>query len=112
MNSDKRKLTFPGGSHPPQSKNLTNECKIQPAPAPKQVAIMLSQHIGAVCNPLVKKGDAVHAGQKIAESDAFVSAPVHSPVNGTVNQIVLRSHAVLGRVLAVIIDSDTENNSM
>lgn len=107
----KGKVSFPGGIHPPQSKNLTLKSEIQPAPAPKQVAIMLSQHIGAVCNPLVKKGDTVQAGQKIGESDAFVSAPVHSPINGTVKEVVLQSHPVLGRVLAVIIDADPENNA-
>lgn len=71
---------------------------------------MLSQHIGAVCEPLVNKADVVEAGQKIADTDAFVSAPVHSPVNGKVKQIALQSHAVLGRSMAVIIDTDAENN--
>ena len=106
----KGKLSFPGGTHPPQSKDLTAESEIQPGPAAGQVAIMLSQHIGAVCRPLVKKGDQVQAGQKIGDCDAFVSAPVHSPITGKVKEIALRSHAVLGRSLAVIIDVDPENN--
>jgi len=106
----KSRFTFPGGTHPPQSKGLTAESKTQPGPAVKQVAIMLSQHIGAVCRPLVDKKEQVQAGQKIADCDAFVSAPVHSPVNGKVKEIALRSHAVLGRSLAVIIDADPENN--
>jgi electron transport complex protein RnfC len=71
---------------------------------------MLSQHIGAPCQAIVKKGDQVMAGQKIGDSDAFVSAPVHSPVNGKVNQVCLQSHAVLGRSLAVLIDVDTQDN--
>ena len=102
--------TFPGGVHPAQSKEFTREGKIQPGPAVKQVAIMLSQHIGAACGPLVKKNEDVAAGQKIGDSDAFVSAPVHSPVNGKVKQIALQSHAVLGRSLAVTIEADPENN--
>ncbi|MHC4456145.1 MAG: electron transport complex subunit RsxC [Planctomycetota bacterium] len=104
------KLSFPGGTHPPQSKDLTSDRKTQPGPITKQLAIMLSQHIGAVCEPLVKKGDSVQAGQKIGDSDAFVSAPVHSPVNGKVKQIALQSHAVLGRSPAVIIETDPEEN--
>jgi electron transport complex protein RnfC len=106
----KGRFTFPGGTHPPQSKNLTGESEIQPGPDAKQVVIMLSQHIGAVCQPTVKKGDPVQAGQKIGGSDAFVSAPVHSPVNGKVKEISLQSHAVLGRSLAVVIEADIENN--
>jgi electron transport complex protein RnfC len=106
----KGRFTFPGGVHPPQSKELTAESKIQPGPAAKQVAVMLSQHIGAPCEPLVKKADPVQAGQKIGDSDAFVSAPVHSPVNGKVKEVALQPHVVLGRSLAVIIEADPEGN--
>ena len=101
----KGKFSFPGGTHPPQSKELTENSPILPGPAANQVAVMLSQHIGAPCQPLVRKADMVQAGQKIAENDAFVSAPVHSPINGKVKDIALQSHAVLGRSLAVIIEA-------
>jgi len=70
---------------------------------------MLSQHIGAVCRPLIRKGDTVQAGQRIGDSDSFVSAPVHSPINGKVKEIALRSHAVLGRSLAIVIDTLPNN---
>ena len=106
----KGKLTFPGGVHPLVGKKLARKSKIQPVPVGKQVAIMLSQHTGAVCQPLVKKGEQVQAGQKIGDSDAFVSAPVHSPVNGKVKEIALQSHAVLGRSPAIIIEANPENN--
>ena len=70
---------------------------------PKQLAVMLSQHIGAICKPVVNKKDYVKAGQLIGIADAFVSAPIHSPVNGTVKDIALQSHPVLGRAEAIII---------
>ncbi len=103
------KHTFPRGVHPPGKKGLTRESQIQPGPAARQVSVLLSQHIGAVCRPLVKKGDMVEAGQKIGDCDAFVSAPVHSPVSGKVKQIALRSHAVLGRAEAVVIEADEDS---
>ncbi len=106
--SSRGRFTFSGGVHPPENKSLTCESRIEPGPAVKQVAVMLSQHIGAVCRPLIRKGDAVQAGQKIGDSDAFVSAPVHSPINGKVKEIALRSHAVLGRSLAIVIETDDE----
>ena len=112
MKNNKRGIfSFPGGTHPPQSKDLTLESKIQLVPVGKQVAVMLSQHIGASCQPLVKKADQVQAGQKIGDCDAFVSAPVHSPVNGKVKEIALRSHAVLGRSPAIIIEAEPEDDS-
>jgi len=99
------KLSFHGGVHPPEKKSLTRDSEIQPGPAVEQVAVMLSQHTGAVCRPLVRSGNMVQAGQKIGDSDAFVSAPVHSPITGKVKEIALRSHPVLGRSPAVIIDA-------
>jgi len=105
----KGRLSFLGGAHPPQSKDLTRESKIQPVPVGKQVAVILSQHIGAACQPLVRKGNMVQVGQKIGDCDAFVSAPVHSPINGKVREIALQSHAVLGRSLAIIIDAYPHN---
>ena len=68
---------------------------------------MLSQHIGAPCRAVVEKGGEVAAGQKVGDSDAFVSAPVHSPISGKVKEIGLRSHAVLGRVPAVVIEAES-----
>jgi electron transport complex protein RnfC len=109
--STRGRFSFHGGVHPPEKKELTCESEIQPGPAVKQVAVMLSQHIGAVCRPLVQKGDAVRARQKIGDSDAFVSAPVHSPVDGKVVEIALRSHAVLGRSMAIVIDALTYSPS-
>ncbi|MGB2808602.1 MAG: hypothetical protein WBC22_12735, partial [Sedimentisphaerales bacterium] len=101
----KGRFSFHGGVHPPENKELTSDIPIQPGPAVNEVAIMLSQHIGAVCQPLVRAGNMVQAGQKIGDSDAFVSAPVHSPINGKVKEIGLRSHAILGRSQAIVIEA-------
>ena len=57
------------------------------AELPKQAVFPLSQHIGAPAVPVVKKGDAVKVGTKIAEAGGFVSAAVFSSVSGKVNKI-------------------------
>lgn len=44
-------------------------------------------HMGAPCNPLVKVKDQVFVGTKIGDTDAFMSAPIHSSVSGTVKAI-------------------------
>ena len=105
-----KKLTFGGGVHPPHSKRLTENMPILPGPVPKTLSIPLSQHIGAPAKAVVEKRQEVTVGQVIAEAGGFVSAPVHSPVNGTVKDIALVSHTVLGRTPAVIINVDEENN--
>ena len=56
-------------------------------PVPAEVTISMSQHIGAPCKPVVKVGDTVKVGQLIGDSEAAVSAPIHSSVSGKVKAI-------------------------
>ena len=75
-----------GGVHPAENK-LSAGKAIKPLALPRQAVFPLSQHIGAPAVPVVKKGDAVKVGTKIAEAGGFVSAPVYSSVSGKVNKI-------------------------
>ncbi len=61
------KLTFVGGIHPYDGKDLSKDKPIQVCMPGKELAYPLSQHIGAPAGPLVAKGDRVLAGQKIGE---------------------------------------------
>ncbi|MCH5192556.1 MAG: electron transport complex subunit RsxC [Oscillospiraceae bacterium] len=65
----------------------TKNCETADFPLPESVVIPMSQHMGAPCNCIVKKGDTVTVGQKIGDTDAFMSAPVHSSVSGTVTEV-------------------------
>lgn len=105
-----RKFSFSGGVHPPERKNLTEDCAIQNGPVSKQITVMLSQHIGSAAKPTVNRNDSVQAGQLIAQAGGFVSSTMHSPVNGKVKEISLQPHAVLGRCEGIVIDTDAENN--
>jgi electron transport complex protein RnfC len=67
--------TFRGGIHPPESKFLTEHKEIEMLIPKGELVYPMSQHLGVPCAPVVKKGDRVLVGQKIADSDAFVSAP-------------------------------------
>ena len=78
------KLTFMGGIHPYDGKDLSKD-KPMKAVLPKgDLVYPLSQHIGAPAVPVVAKGDHVLTGQKIAEAQGFVSAPIYATVSGTV----------------------------
>jgi len=77
------KGTFPRGIHPAAEKALAEDMPIEVMPTPAQVAIPLLQHTGAPCEALVKAKQEVSAGEMIGNSEAFISAPVHSSVNGT-----------------------------
>ena len=75
-----------GGIHPKENK-LSAGNTIQPIEIPAQVAIPLTQHIGAPCQAVVKRGDKVKVGTLIGKSVGFVSANIHSPVSGSVFKI-------------------------
>lgn len=77
-----------GGIHPDPMK-LTAGFPILATAAPKEVRLLLSQHIGAPAKCIVKPNEEVAAGQKIAEAGGFVSAPVHTPISGKVKKIEL-----------------------
>ena len=60
---------------------------IQEMPLPDKVLILLQQHFGEPCEPLVGRGDKVRTGQIIADSDKLFSAPLHATITGTVTNI-------------------------
>ena len=96
-----------GGVKVDHRKN-TAELEIISIPAPSQVVLPMSQHIGAPCTPTVKVGDTVDVGQVIGDSDKFISAPIHASISGTVKAIGnvrLPNGAV---VQGVTIESDGE----
>ena len=73
-----------------------------------EMVFPLLQHLGAPCEPLVEIGQKVLLGEKIADSQAFISAPIHSSVSGIVKDI--RPHlTVTGTIVnSIIIENDGE----
>jgi len=99
-------LRHRAGVHPPAYK-LARSKAIEHMPLPSKVILPLQQHIGACANAAVKRGDEVKVGQVIAESDGFVSAPIHATISGTVKQISTITSPMTGQpVPAIIIESD------
>ena len=95
---------FKGGVHPDYRKHP--EVPVTVIAPPKQVVIPMAQHIGAPCAPLVKKGDTVKMYQKIGDTQAPISAPVHSSVSGTVVAVEPRPHPLGDLVMSVVIEND------
>lgn len=104
-------FTFKGGIYPPEHKELAEGKKITPAfPASKTLTIPITMG-GAPNQPTVAVGDKVVRGQVIAKSDAFVSAPVHSPISGTVKKIVSNLSTANSEVPCIVIASDEDPNA-
>lgn len=73
---------FARGIHPPDNKTFAGSAAIEVLPPPAALELPLLQHVGAACEITVKIKEELTFGQQIAASDAFISAPVHCPVNG------------------------------
>lgn len=104
-------LSFIGGIYPSSRKHYTQVKPIEVLKPPELVTIPLQQHIGAPCNPIVKKGDTVKRGQKIGESAGFVGAPIHASVSGVVKSIANAPHPTLGQYMAITIENDGKYES-
>ncbi len=98
--------TFKGGLHIEDHKGLTNSKPTVKLPDCPEHIYPLQQHIGAMLTPLVKVGDTVEVGQKIADSDAFLSVPVHSSVSGKVTAIRHRLHPSGEKIDAIFVEND------
>ncbi|MCM0649914.1 electron transport complex subunit RsxC [Clostridium swellfunianum] len=99
-------LTFKRGIHPPHGKHFTENKQIENLLPKGNLVFPMSQHIGAPCEPIVKKGDRVLVGQKIGEAKGFVSAPVYSSVSGTVKEVSPILHPNGTRVVSVVVEND------
>ncbi|MBR2950431.1 MAG: electron transport complex subunit RsxC [Lachnospiraceae bacterium] len=100
------KKTFVGGIHPNDGKALSMNKPIRSVLPKGDLVYPLSQHIGAPAEAVVKKGDRVLAGQKIAQAKGFVSASVFSSVSGTVKAIEPRRVVTGDNVMSIVIEND------
>ena len=98
-------FSFFGGVHPKENKFYACDVPVQEFPEPDILVVPMSQHIGASCTPLVKKGDLVKVGQKIGDH-AGLCAPVHAPVSGKVKSVEMKPHTSGTTMTSVVIEND------
>ncbi len=93
------------GINVPHRKNTQKQTAVR-MPAPSQITVPMSMHIGAPATPVVKVGDMVKVGTKIGEATAKVSSCIFAGASGKVTAIteyVLHNGTT---VPAVVIESD------
>ncbi len=98
-------FSFFGGVHPKENKWYACDKAVQEFPEPDVLVIPMSQHIGAPCKPLVKKGDLVTVGQKIGDNQGLC-VPVHASVSGKVKAVEMKAHTSGTTVMSVVIEND------
>lgn len=94
-----------GGIRLNHRKNTENSVTVD-LPVPEKVIIPMSMTMGTPCNTLVKGGDEIKVGQKIGDSDAPFSVPVHSGVSGKVKAVSEFTTSTGAACQAVEIETD------
>lgn len=105
----KQLLTFAkGGVHPPEFKAQTAGLAIEIMPVPKELELILGQHIGAPCVPTVCKRDEITEGRMIGEVTKGLGVPLHSPVTGKIKNIGTSTHPMRMSVPSITIAVDRD----
>ncbi|MGL6064415.1 MAG: electron transport complex subunit RsxC [Fusobacteriaceae bacterium] len=99
---------FKGGVHPTENKSQTENMQTEKISLPKMLYIPLIQHIGTPLEPTVAIGEKVLKGQKIGDSKAFLSSPIHSSTSGIVKKIDNYDFPLMGKTKTIFIEPDGE----
>ena len=67
----------------PHNKDTAHKATVQ-MPVPELIIMTMSQHVGAPCEPVVKKGDQVYVGTLVGKAPTAMSMNIYSSVSGTV----------------------------
>jgi electron transport complex protein RnfC len=89
-------------------KGATEAMALVEMPAPKRVVLPMMQNLGVPAEPIVKVGDEVAEGQKVADSSKFVSAPIHASIAGKVVKIEKSAHPTGAQSLSIVIEAGGE----
>lgn len=93
--------TFRHGVHPPEAKDETSGLAIRQFPFAPLLVVPLVQHIGAPARAVVRDGQEVTRGQRIAEPDGFMSVAMHAPASGVVRRVAL-APSISGRMVPAV----------
>lgn len=100
---------FPGGVHPTDGsdKALSMDQAVKPY-RPDIVTILSEQTFGGTCQFTVTPGESVIEGQLIGKPEAFLAAPLHASISGTVLDV--KEVEQLGRkITACIIRRESDH---
>ena len=100
-----KKLLNGGGVRVPHHKDTANYPTEQ-LPLPPKVILTMNQHVGAPCEPCVKKGDHVYVGTMVGRAPTAMSMHIFSSVSGTVKNVDPIMYNTQKGVTVVVVEAD------
>ncbi len=101
-----RRVELPGIRIP--HNKATAELPTTRMPLPSSIVLPMRQHVGAACEPQVKRREHVDVGTLVGHADARMSADIFSPVSGTVRELRAIHFSNGWSDQAVVIEPDGE----
>lgn len=101
------KNSFKGGIWPIDHKYTLHE-RSERVADPEHVVLSLYQYDEVTALPIVKAGDVVYEGQMVADVPHGLGVPLHSPVSGTVRNIVPYNVGDV-KSFKIVIDNDFQH---
>lgn len=101
-------VSFPGGTKIKNFKNLTGDMASISLPPCSEHIFPLIQHKGNPIEPVVKIGERVMVGQKLADAEDYLAVPIHSSVSGRVTDIRSITTPQNEESLAIFIENDRQ----
>ncbi len=100
------KFTFRHGVHPPDDKELTAALPLRRMPFPDELVVPLKQHAGKPARRVVEVGQHVQRGDLLAETNGWLSSPVHASAAGVVKEVDLFPHpdGVMSEAILIAVD--------
>jgi len=93
--------TFRHGVHPPEAKDETSGSPIRQFPFAPLLVVPLVQHAGKASLPVVRAGQEVARGQRLAVPDGTLSVSMHAPASGVVRELAL-APSIGGRMVPAV----------
>lgn len=93
--------SFRHGVHPPEAKDATRDLPIRRLPFAPLLVVPLAQHLGRPSIALVREGQEVVRGERIARPDGFLSVAMHAPASGVVKALGL-CPSIAGRMVPAV----------
>jgi len=93
--------TFRHGVHPPETKDETSGLPIRQFPFAPLLVVPLVQHAGKPSIAVVREGQEVVRGQRLARPDGFMSVAMHAPASGIVRKLAL-APSISGRMVPAV----------
>lgn len=101
-------VSFPGGVKIKNKHKSYGDALSLTLPPCSEHIFPLVQHTGTAIEPIVKTGDRVTVGQKLADAPDYLAVPVHSSISGRVTDIRETTTPFNEKCMGIVVQNDRQ----